>query len=362
MIDFRYHLVSIVAVFLALAIGIVLGATQLQRTTVDVLQSTSNNLSSKLNAVSAERDTYQTQSNASEQFLQTAQRTLLAGRLTGQRVVLITEPGAQASVISGVQQAVGDAHATVTGEIALQPRFNDIDGATQSSLAAIDGTIGNSDGTVFDQGTNAQTTYQQEAAQLIATAVLTKSSSSSGSQGGARPGISAASAQTMLSAFATQGYLTVSGDVTGGSAGRATLAVLVVPQAAPAAGQDDPVNQVLLAITPEFAAAGSSTVAVGSTTGAAQPGNSISVLRGSSVSDKVSTVDNGDMILGQITVAEALAALLAGGKPNSYGISGASAVSPDPLPSAIPTATASAPRTTDKKTSSKSDKKTVEKK
>ena len=30
MIDFRYHLVSIVAVFLALAIGIVVGATALK--------------------------------------------------------------------------------------------------------------------------------------------------------------------------------------------------------------------------------------------------------------------------------------------------------------------------------------------
>ena len=34
MIDFRYHLVSIVAVFLALAIGIVVGATQLKSVTV----------------------------------------------------------------------------------------------------------------------------------------------------------------------------------------------------------------------------------------------------------------------------------------------------------------------------------------
>ena len=61
MIDFRYHLVSIVAVFLALAIGIVLGATQLQRQTVDVLQSTSNSLRNQLSAASAERDSYQAQ-------------------------------------------------------------------------------------------------------------------------------------------------------------------------------------------------------------------------------------------------------------------------------------------------------------
>ena len=39
MIDFRYHLVSIVAVFLALAIGIVLGSTELQGGTLDVLRS-----------------------------------------------------------------------------------------------------------------------------------------------------------------------------------------------------------------------------------------------------------------------------------------------------------------------------------
>jgi hypothetical protein len=363
MIDFRYHLVSIVAVFLALAIGIVLGATQLQRQTVDVLQSTSNNLSSKLNAALAERDTYQTQSNAAEQFLQTAQKTLLADRLKGQRVVLITEPGAQASVISGVEQAAGDAGATVTGEIALQPRFNDVSGATQSSLATIVGTIAGSDGTVLAPGTDAQTAYQQQAAQLLGTAVLTTSAASGSSSGtqngssshdGTQGAISAASAQTMLDAFAAQGYLTVSGNVAGAPADRATLAVIVTPQTPPAGGQNDPVNQVLLAITPEFAAASSATVAAGSTTtGSASPVSSISVLRGSSVSAQVSTIDNADTTLGQISVAEALAAQLAGRKPNSYGISGASAVSPDPLPSAIPSATASAPaaRTTDTKKS-----------
>jgi hypothetical protein len=354
MIDFRYHLVSIVAVFLALAIGIVLGATQLQRQTVDVLQSTSNNLSSKLNAAIAERDSYQAQSNAAGQFLQTAQRTLLADRLTGQRVVLITESGAQASVISGVEQAAGDAGATVTGQIALQPRFNDVSGATQSSLATIDGTIAGSDNTVLAPPADAQTAYQQEAAQLIATAVLTKSTASDSSSGsahtGTQDGISAASAQTMLNAFADQGYLTVSGNVAGTAAGRATVAVIVTPQTPPAGGQGDPVNQVLLAITPEFAAASSATVAAGSTTtGSASPASSISVLRGSSVSAQVSTIDNADTTLGQISVVEALAAQLAGRKPNSYGISGASAVSPDPLPSALPSATASASRTTDTK-------------
>ena len=56
MIDFRYHLVSIVAVFLALAIGIVLGSTELQGSTIDGLRTVSNSLRSQLSAVSAERD------------------------------------------------------------------------------------------------------------------------------------------------------------------------------------------------------------------------------------------------------------------------------------------------------------------
>ena len=47
-----------------------------------------------------------------------------------------------------------------------------------------------------------------------------------------------------------------------------------------------------------------------------------------------------DSALGQISVAEALAVQVKGGKPNSYGISGASAVSPLPLPSPAVTATA----------------------
>ncbi len=59
------------------------------------------------------------------------------------------------------------------------------------------------------------------------------------------------------------------------------------------------------------------------------------MLRGSSVSGQVSSVDNADTTLGQISTIWALADQLAGGKPNSYGISGASAVSPS-VPSPVP--------------------------
>jgi Copper transport outer membrane protein, MctB len=347
-IDFRYHLVSIVAVFLALAIGIVLGSTELQGHTIDALNTLTNQLRSEYNAANAQRAAYQTQASAGEQFLQTSEPRLLAGLLTGDKVVIVTEPGAQGSVADGVKQAVGMAGATVTGEVALQPKFYDVSGTTQASLNAINNSIAGPAGIVLDAPANPQTADQQQAAQLIATAILDKTASQP-------DGLTAPNPQSLLSSYAQQGYL----NVTGSPWDPATLAVIVSPQSAPADGANDPANLVLLAIAQEFANYSAATVVAGDTTGSAQPGSAISVLRSSSVSGSVSSVDNADTTLGQITTVQAMAVQLAGGKPNSYGVSGASAVSPSsvPTPSASPstspaTTTTPHPTTTPKATTS----------
>ena len=325
MIDFRYHLVSIVAVFLALAIGIVLGATNLRGGTLDLLQSTNDSLKNQLTAAQAERDGYLTQASAAEQFLQSAEARLLDGQLAGERLVIVAEPGAQGSVVDGIKQAATLAGATVTGEVTLQPKFNDISGATQSSLSSINNSV--ADGAALTAGSNPQTVYQQQAAQLLSSAILTTTQDA--------PAVP--NAQAMLSAYAQGGYLTVS--PSGAPAVPAQLAVIVTPQSAPADGPNDPANQVLLAVAQEFASASSATLVAGGTTGSAQSGSAISVLRSSSVSSQVSSVDDADLTLGQITVVDALAFQLAGKKPNSYGISGASAVNPSPLPTPTGTAT-----------------------
>jgi hypothetical protein len=319
-IDFRYHLVSIVAVFLALAIGIVLGSTELQGHTLDVLRSTSNSLRSQLNAATAQRDGYQQQAAAGDGFLQTAEPKLLGKLLTGQRLVIVTEPGAPAPVINGIRDAAAVAGATVTGQVSLQPKFNDLSGATQSNLSVINDSLAASDGTALASGTDPLTVYQQNAAQLIATAILVQKTGQSL--------LPPASAQTLLDAYGQAGFLTVSGDPAAG----ASLAVLVTPQSAPAGGPNDPANEVLLAVAQQFAQASAATLVAGPAAGSAQPGSAISVLRSSGVSAQVSSVDNADSTLGQISAIWALAQQLAGGKPNSYGISGAS-VSPTVPPS-----------------------------
>jgi hypothetical protein len=329
-IDFRYHLVSIVAVFLALAIGIVLGSTELQGHTIDALNTLTNQLRSEYNAANAQRAAYQQQASDAEQFLQTSEPRLLDGLLTGDKIVIVTEPGALGSVADDIGQAAGMAGATVTGQVALQPKFYDVSGATQASLSTINNSIAGPDGIVLDAPANPQTADQQQAAQLIGDAILNKSATQP-------DGLTVASAQTLLSTYAQQGYL----NVTGTPWDPATLAVIVSPQSAPADGANDPANQVLLAIAEEFAGDSAATLVAGDTTGSAQPGSAMSVLRASSVSSLVSSVDNADTTLGQITVVQALAVQLAGGKPNSYGVTGASAVSPSTVPSPAPSVSVS---------------------
>jgi hypothetical protein len=328
MIDFRYHLVSIVAVFLALAIGIVLGSTELQGDTIDVLRSSSNSLKSQLNGVIAQRNSFESQLGADQQFLQTAEPRLLANELTADRSVLGIEPGASSAVISGIKQAAGLAGATVTGEVALQPTFNDLSGANQSSLSALNSVQASTYQTTLATPSNQQTASQQQAAQLIGTAILATTTAAE------TQGISATDGQQLLGAYAQGGYLTISG----APYDRATLAVIVTPATAPADGQNDPANQVLLAVGQEFATLSAATIVVGSTAGSGA-GSAIAVLRSSSVSSQVSSVDNADTTIGQVSTMWALANQLGGAKANSYGISGASAVSP--VPSAVPSATPS---------------------
>jgi hypothetical protein len=344
-IDFRYHLVSIVAVFLALAIGIVLGSTELQGTTLDALRSSANSLNNQLSAARGQLNSTEQLANASDTFLRTAEPKLVNGMLAGDKIVLVTEPGASSGIVTGIKQAAGLAGATVTGTVALEPKFNDVSGATQSSLNTINTQLASTDGAALTPATASDTVYQQQAAQLIASAILDPTA-------GALGGLTMPEAQQLLQAYAQAGYLTVSGAVTD----RATLAVLVTPQTAPADGTSDPANQVLLAVAQEFAAASAATLVAGSVTGSAGSGSAMSVLRGSSVSSQVSSVDNADYTLGQISSVWALASQLAGRKPNSYGISGASAVSPVPLP--VPSVTPSASVTPSSKATGKV-KKTV---
>jgi hypothetical protein len=356
-IDFRYHLVSIVAVFLALAIGIVLGSTELQGPTYNLLNQTTGKLQTELNQVTGQRNTAQAQASLGESYAQAVEPVVLHDLLAGQRLLIVTEPGASPSVVTGITDAATQfAGATVTGEIALQPKFFDTSDTTQDYLNQTNLVLAQSLGITLQSGT----TYQQQAADIIASEILTKAQGPSAAPTGqptaspsasvppsaspqASPGTagtgSDTNAATMLTAYANSGFLTTSGQ----PATPATLAVIVTPQTAPADGTADPLDQMLVPLAEELAAKGSATVVAGSSAGSG-PGSPVAFLRSSNVASQVSTVDDADFVSGQSVVIQALAVLLGGGKPGAYGMTGngASTVAPSPAPTASPSPSPSA--------------------
>jgi hypothetical protein len=345
-IDFRYHLVSIVAVFLALAIGIVLGSTELQGPTYNFLNRTTAKLQAQLDQTTSQRDAAQQQANQDELYAQAVQPAVLHDLLTGQRLLIVTEPGAQPSVVNGIRTAAIVAGATVTGQINLTPKFFDSSDTTQDSLNQTTLNVAQAAGLQLDTST----TYQQQAAQVIASEILTTSSGSSGSSGSSASrsasGDQGANAGPMLQTYAASQFLRT----TGQPATPATLAIVVTPQNAPLDGSADQLDQVLIPLVQELVARSSATVVAGSSSGSGA-GSPIAVLRSNNVASQVSTVDDADLVSGQTVTIQALAALLAGGKAGSYGFTANGAVgvapSPAPTPTASPSATSTA--TTKKK-------------
>jgi len=338
-IDFRYHLVSIVAVFLALAIGIVLGSTELQGPAYNFLNQTTSKLQNELGQVTSQRDAAQQQATEGEMYAQAVAPAMLHGLLTGHRLLIVTEPGAQPSVVSGISNAAAAAGATVTGQINLQPKFFDSSGTAQDSLNQTTVAVAQPGGIQLD----GSATYQQQAAQVIASEILSTTPGSAATRSVGNPGTDTSSgggtttnAETMLQAYAASQFLST----TGQPATPATLAVVVTPQNPPSDGSSDQLDQVLIPLVQELAAKSAATVVVGSSTGSGA-GSPIAMLRSNNLSSQVSTVDDADLAAGQTAAMQALAVRLAGGKAGSYGFTanGASAIAPTPAPT--PTASAS---------------------
>jgi hypothetical protein len=323
-IDFRYHLVSIVAVFLALAIGIVLGSTELQGPLYNRLNNTTAKLQGELDQANSQRDTAQAQANEGEAYASAVEPQVLKGLLAGQRLLIVTEPGAQSSVVTGINAAAAYANATVTGQINLQSKFFDNSGTAQDSLNQTNQDVAQSTGIALSTGQP----YQQQAAQVMATEILGKAAPTGTAQ---QLSTQQSDAQTMLAAYAQSNFLTT----TGQPAAPATLVVVVTPQNAPSDGSNDPVDQMLVPVVQELAAKSAAVVVAGSSSGSGV-GSPIAVLRSNNVANQVSTIDDADFVAGQSVVMEALATELGGGKTGSFGFTanGATAAAPSPVPAA----------------------------
>ena len=334
MIDFRYHLVSIVAVFLALAIGIVVGATALKPKTLQVLDKASRREEQQISAQRAMIRSLNGQINIDQAFAQAGEPLLLGGGslLQGQRVVLVTAPGADGSAVSGITAALQEAGAKVTGQAQLQPAFFDTSARTQNSLDVLAQQVAPPSVIPSAQQAqpeaNAAIAGQQEAAQALAPALVTKDGAD----------LPATQTGTILSGFAHQGFLQFS-PASGSSAtpAQATLAVVVTPASPPSASDSSPANLALISLAEQLKLSSRGVVLAGSLAGSG-PGSVIDELVNGSTGFLLSSVDDADTEVGQVLVVQALGSLLARQNPQAYGV-GTGKV-PTPSQTASPAATA----------------------
>jgi hypothetical protein len=326
-IDFRYHLVSIVAVFLALALGIVLGTTALNGPVLHGLQKTEAALKNTAANLRTTNDNQKNRITGDGLFATAAAPHLLDGLLTGQQVVVVTAPGADSGTVSGVTTAVRQAGGTVTGPVALNQQFFDTSATTESSLTTLAQQLA-PPGVVVTAGSGQQADAPQlagqyEASSVLAAALVTKGAGT----------VTPTQTQAILAGFAQQGYLQVSS----ASIAPASLAVVISPKAPPSGGDGDPANITLISLTQKLSTGGLGAVLGGYYPSGSGTGSAINELTSGATGIQVSSVDNAESEIGQILTVQALAELLAGHKPAAYGVSVVPSPMPTPLPTVAPT-------------------------
>jgi Copper transport outer membrane protein, MctB len=116
-ISLRYHIVSLVAVFLALALGIVVGSTVLKEGTVSVLRATSERVRQDNESYRTENLALKEEQRRQQDFAATALPDLVRGRLKDRHVVLLDTDRADGGVRDRVTQALEAAGAEVDARV-----------------------------------------------------------------------------------------------------------------------------------------------------------------------------------------------------------------------------------------------------
>ncbi|SDG10340.1 Copper transport outer membrane protein, MctB [Blastococcus aurantiacus] len=133
MIDFRYHLVSLIAVFLAIALGIVIGTTALNGQILDDLESQVDALETDKRSLEDRSQMLQGRLDSTDQFQAAVAPALVDGALTDSSVLLVlADEDVETEDVEEISALITDAGGTIAGQITLAPAFSDP--ASESSL------------------------------------------------------------------------------------------------------------------------------------------------------------------------------------------------------------------------------------
>ena len=305
MIDFRYHLVSIIAVFLALAIGIVVGTTALNGYVVDDLRSRNGAVIKDKRSLEGLVRDLRNQVSRRDQFATAVAPEVVAGQLVGERVLLVTTPGASDQVVKDLTALITTAGGTPTGQLRLRGDLLD-----PSKRSVVDDVVAK----VAPAGLSLPDSSAGDRAALeLAAASVT----------GSGPDLADDAAAKILGGFTGADLVDVqqpAGRKSGSTLTQATLA-LVVTAGSDGKALDDvgkQRQQLVLALLRSLDARSSGAVLAGPES-AAGTGGLIEVLRNdSSLSDQISSVDTADTAYGGVSAILALHEQAAG-RSGRYG-------------------------------------------
>lgn len=307
MIDFRYHVVSIVAVFIALAVGIVLGSGPLK-------DNISGFLEDRTKALAAEKLDLQQQVTGlegdladAEDYAQLVKSSVIDDVLFGTSVAMVMLPGATSDDRQAVEATLVQAGAVVTEEVQITQDWTDPDQA--AILARVNDGLDR-----FSQ----ETDPYGSAADLIARALVTQQARAVGQS--SPTGIS------ILAAYEEAGFLRVA-DLE--AVTWAATSVVVAPDPADMDGTP-PADQVvtLLPLPVALSERGRAALVVGPQASAGADGV-VTAVRGSDLGETVSTVDSIETTAGLTVVALALDEQKNQGVGHYGTGEGAQAVGPD---------------------------------
>jgi len=301
MINFRYHVVSLAAVFLALAIGLVVGTTALNGPIADSLKVQLTALKNDNSNYRDQANQYRDQLSRTGDFAAEIAPSLLTGKLTGRKVLLVVLPGGS-DYLDGVTAMLNTAGAKITAKVTIQDKFFDagnnlelLNMAGEASQPTIPANLlpKNSDGVETSAALLAEGLQQQPGTTVTLTDLT-----------------------AMLTAYTKKNNITVDKGAVPGADW--TVIISGLPPVDHDAAKK---AQSAVTLTDQFAA-GRPVVVAGNGVGV---GNLVSAIRDDpALSSKIATVDNADTTQGQLVAALTTIKLIDTGKVGHYGLAAGS--------------------------------------
>ncbi|HEY0816649.1 MAG TPA: copper transporter [Pseudonocardia sp.] len=283
MISLRYHAVSIAAVFLALAVGVVLGASGVSDRLLGAVTAKADDLTGQVQQLSTQRDALATAQRADDDFIRRVGPSAVRGVLQGQSVAIVSA-GADGPTRDGLVALLKQAGATVSGGVVLTSAVTDPARADQ--LRQLTGTL---------LPAGAQLPAAADTGSLLGGllgGILT-------GPGGKAP-VVGPQAAAVLSGLTTAGFLAA-----GNPPAPAALVLVLTGGASPGVDAGDGAA-VVMRMAAQLDAAGGGAVLAGAT-GSSDATGAVGVARADpTVTATLSTVDDVQTAAGQVSTVLAL--------------------------------------------------------